>query len=321
MKKWSFIVVAVLTFALVLAGCGASSDKVTGDKDKLKIVTTFYPMYDFTKNVAGDKASIEMLIDAGTEPHDYEPSAKDIAKIEAADVFVYNSEDMETWVPSVLKSLDSKKLTVIDASKGIQLVEGSEEEEHHDHEEEGHDHDHEEAHHHEHDPHVWLSPVLAQQEVTNIQNGLTKADKTNADTYEKNAANYNDKLKALDGKFKTAFEGAKQRDFVTQHAAFQYLAKEYNLHQVAIAGLSPDQEPSPARLAELQKYVKDNNISTIYFEEVASPKVAETLANETGAKLEVLSPIEGITDKEQKKGMDYIAYMEQNLKALQKTIK
>lgn len=321
MKKWSFIVVAVLTFALVLAGCGASSDKVTGDKDKLKIVTTFYPMYDFTKNVAGDKASVEMLIDAGTEPHDYEPSAKDIAKIEAADVFVYNSEDMETWVPSVLKSLDSKKLTVIDASKGIQLVEGTEEEEHHDHEEEGHDHDHEEAHHHEHDPHVWLSPVLAQQEVTNIQNGLTKADKTNADTYEKNAANYNDKLKALDGKFKTAFEGSKQRDFVTQHAAFQYLAKEYNLHQVAIAGLSPDQEPSPARLAELQKYVKDNNISTIYFEEVASPKVAETLANETGAKLEVLSPIEGITDKEQKKGMDYIAYMEQNLKALQKTIK
>lgn len=320
MKKWSFIVVAVLTFALVLAGCGASSDKVSGDKDKLKIVTTFYPMYDFTKNVAGDKASIEMLIDAGTEPHDYEPSAKDIAKIEAADVFVYNSEDMETWVPSVLKSLDSKKLTVIDASKGIQLLEGTEEE-HHDHEEEGHDHDHEEAHHHEHDPHVWLSPVLAQQEVTNIQNGLTKADKTNADTYEKNAANYNEKLKALDGKFKTAFEGAKQRDFVTQHAAFQYLAKEYNLHQVAIAGLSPDQEPSPARLAELQKYVKDNNISTIYFEEVTSPKVAETLANETGAKLEVLSPIEGITDKEQKKGMDYIAYMEQNLKALQKTIK
>ncbi|MBC2360867.1 zinc ABC transporter substrate-binding protein [Listeria welshimeri] len=313
MKKWSFIVVAVLTFALVLAGCGASSDKVSGNEDKLKIVTTFYPMYDFTKNVAGDKASIEMLIDAGTEPHDYEPSAKDIAKIEAADVFVYNSEDMETWVPSVLKSLDSKKLTVINASKGIQLVEGTEEE--------GHDHDHEEAHHHEHDPHVWLSPVLAQQEVANIQNGLTKADKTNADTYEKNAANYNDKLKALDGKFKTAFEGAKKRDFVTQHAAFQYLAKEYNLQQVAIAGLSPDQEPSPARLAELQKYVKDNNISTIYFEEVASPKVAETLANETGAKLEVLSPIEGITDKEQKKGMDYIAYMEQNLKALQKTIK
>ncbi|EHP2906737.1 TPA: metal ABC transporter substrate-binding protein [Listeria monocytogenes] len=313
MKKWSFLVVTVLAFVLVLAGCGANNDKVSGDKDKLKVVTTFYPMYDFTKNVAGDNASIEMLIDAGTEPHDYEPSAKDIAKIEAADVFVYNSEDMETWVPSVLKSLDSKKLTVIDASKGIELVEGTEEEDH--------DHEHEEGHHHEHDPHVWLSPVLAEKEVTNIQNGLTKADKTNADTYKKNAEAYKEKLKTLDNKFKTAFEGAKQRDFVTQHAAFQYLAKEYDLHQVAIAGLSPDQEPSPARLAELQKYVKENNISTIYFEEVASPKVAETLANETGAKLEVLSPIEGITDKEQKKGMDYIAYMEQNLQALQKTIK
>ncbi len=94
----------MLAFVLVLAGCGTSNDTVSGDKDKLKVVTTFYPMYDFTKNVAGDNASIEMLIDAGTEPHDYEPSAKDIAKIEAADVFVYNSEDMETWVPSVLKS-------------------------------------------------------------------------------------------------------------------------------------------------------------------------------------------------------------------------
>ncbi|MBC2184348.1 zinc ABC transporter substrate-binding protein [Listeria sp. FSL L7-0233] len=313
MKKWSFLVVTVLAFVLVLAGCGAGTDKVSGETDKLKVVTTFYPMYDFTKNVAGDNASIEMLIDAGTEPHDYEPSAKDIAKIEEADVFVYNSEDMETWVPSVLKSLDSKKLTVIDASKGIELVEGTEEEHDHDHEEEGH--------HHEHDPHVWLSPVLAQQEVANIQNGLAKADKINADTYKNNAKNYTDKLKALDNKFKTAFEGAKQRDFVTQHAAFQYLANEYDLHQVAIAGLSPDQEPSPARLAELQKYVKANNISTIYFEEVASPKVAETLAKETGANLEVLSPIEGITDKEQKKGMDYIAYMEQNLQALQKTIK
>ncbi|MBM5694405.1 zinc ABC transporter substrate-binding protein [Listeria seeligeri] len=316
MKKWSVLVVTVVAFVLILAGCGASDGEASGDKDKLKVVTTFYPMYDFTKNVAGDKASVEMLIDAGTEPHDYEPSAKDIAKIEAADVFVYNSDDMETWVPSMLKSLDSKKLTVVDASKGITLAEGIEEGEEHDHE-----HEEEAEHHHEHDPHVWLSPVLAQKEVTNIQQGLEKADKSNASTYKAGAEKYIEKLKALDSDYKTAFAGAKQRDFVTQHAAFQYLALEYDLHQVAIAGLSPDQEPSPARLAELQKYIQDNHIKTIYFEEVASPKVAETLANETGASLEVLSPIEGITAEEQEKGMDYIAYMQQNLKALQKTIK
>lgn len=316
MKKWSVLVVTVVAFVFILAGCGASDGEASGDKDKLKVVTTFYPMYDFTKNVAGDKASVEMLIDAGTEPHDYEPSAKDIAKIEAADVFVYNSADMETWVPSMLKSLDSKKLTVVDASKGITLAEGIEEGEEHDHE-----HEEEAEHHHEHDPHVWLSPVLAQKEVTNIQQGLEKADKSNASTYKAGAEKYIEKLKALDSDYKTAFAGAKQRDFVTQHAAFQYLALEYDLHQVAIAGLSPDQEPSPARLAELQKHIQDNHIKTIYFEEVASPKVAETLANETGANLEVLSPIEGITAEEQEKGMDYISYMQQNLKALQKTIK
>ncbi|MBC1482004.1 zinc ABC transporter substrate-binding protein [Listeria sp. FSL L7-1485] len=317
MKKWSFLF-SIIACVLLLASCGTSNEGVNEAKDEqLKIVTTFYPMYDFTKNVAGENASIEMLIDAGTEPHDYEPSAKDIASIETADVFIYNSADMETWVPSVLKSLDSKKLTVIDASKGIQLVEGIEEGEEH----EGHEHDGEAAHHHEHDPHVWLSPVLAQAEVINIQKGLAKADKSSAPTYEANAEKYIDKLKALDNEYKTAFKGAKQRDFVTQHAAFQYLAAEYGLHQVAVAGLAPDQEPSPARLAKLQEYIEANHIQTIYFEEIASPKVAKTLANETGANLEVLSPIEGLTAEQQEKGMDYISYMQQNLKALQKTIK
>lgn len=307
MKKLKLII-GVLAILMVLTACGNSNSGSSSSK-KLKIVTTFYPMYDFTKNVTGDKADIQMLIKAGTEPHDYEPSAKDIAKIEEADVFVYNSDDMETWVSKVLKNIDKKKTTVIEASKGIKLLEGVEEEE-----EEGH-------HGHENDPHVWLSPVLAQKEVANIKAGLEKADKKQKTTYEKNAKTYTKKLKNLDNDFKTGLKGAKNRDFVTQHAAFQYLAKEYNLKQIAIAGLSPDQEPSAKRLAELQKFVKKNHIKIIYFEEVASPKIAKTLANETGAKMEVLSPIEGITAKEQKQGIDYISYMKDNLKALQKTIK
>lgn len=306
MKKLSLII-SVLTILLVLAACGNSG---SSSSKKLQVVTTFYPMYDFTKNITGNNADIHMLIEAGTEPHDYEPSAKDIAKIEEADFFVYNSNDMETWVPKVLKNIDRKKTTVIEASKGIKLLEGVEEEEEH-----GDDHGH------AHDPHVWLSPALAQKEVATIEAGLKKADKKRTSTYEKNAKTYTAKLEKLDNDFKDGLKGAKNRDFVTQHAAFQYLAKEYDLHQIAIAGLSPDQEPSPKRLAELQKFVKKHDTKIIYFEEVASPKIAQTLADETGAKMEVLSPIEGITAKEQKQGIDYISYMEDNLKALQKTIK
>ncbi len=307
---------AALSLMLALAGCTSSSENSTSDQ-KLTIVTTFYPMYDFTKNVAGSQADISMLIQSGTEPHDYEPSAKDIAKIEQADVFVYNSEDMETWVPSVLKNLDTKKTTVIDASKGIDLLEGTEEE--HEHEDE--DAHHEEEHHHAHDPHVWLSPVLAQKEVANIAEGLEKADTKNAKTYQENAKAYTQKLAELDQSYQTAFQDAKNRTFVTQHAAFAYLAQQYDLKQVPIAGLSPDEEPSPKRLAELKTYVEKQHIPVIYFEEISSPKIAQTLADEAGVKTAVLNPLESLTSEQQEQGEDYISIMQKNLEALKLSIK
>ena len=312
-KKIMGFSILLLSILFVVAGCGNKQE--TAKTDKLQVVTTFYPMYDFTKNVVGDNGEVSVLMKAGTEPHDYEPSAKDIAKIADSDVFVYNSEEMETWVGSVLKNIDTKKTVVIDASKEIKLLEGSHEEE-----DENHDHDHE-GHSHAHDPHVWLDPVLAKEEVNAIKEGLIQADKTNKASYEKNAKTYSDKLDALNEKFEVGLKDAKNRTFVTQHAAFAYLAARYDLKQVAISGISPDQEPSPAKLAELNDFVKENNIKVIYFEETASPKIAKTLAKETGATLAVLSPIEGITKEDQDQGIDYIKVMENNLKALQETIK
>lgn len=307
------LLVLALGVVLVMVGCGNGDE--AKDSNKLQVVTTFYPMYDFARNVAGDNAEVSVLMKAGTEPHDYEPSAKDIAKIADSDVFIYNSEEMETWVPSVLKNVDKKKTVVVDASKEITLLDGAED---HDHDHEGEEHD---DHSHAHDPHVWLDPVLAQEEVKAIKTGIIEADPDKKADYEKNAAAYNEKLEALNQKFVNGLKNAKNRTFVTQHSAFAYLANRYGLDQVAIAGLSPDQEPSPAKLAELNDFVKDNKVKVIYFEETASPKIAKTLANETGASLEVLSPIEGITKEEQDKGVDYIKVMESNLKALKKSVK
>ncbi|WP_317913986.1 metal ABC transporter substrate-binding protein [Carnobacterium maltaromaticum] len=310
LKKGSLLI-ASLAILFIMVGCG--NQEATKDSTKLQIVTSFYPMYDFTQNVAGDNAEVSVLMKAGTEPHDYEPSAKDIAKIADSDVFVYNSKEMETWVSSVLTNIDTKKTVVVDASQGIDLLEGNHSDDETEAEHEGHSH--------AHDPHIWLDPVLAQKQVDTIKEGIIKADTKNKETYEKNALAYKEKLAALNEKFEMGLKNAENKTFVTQHAAFAYLANRYDLEQVAIAGLSPDQEPSPAKLAELNDFIKENNIKIIYFAETASPKIAKTVANETGAKLEVLSPIEGITQEEQEKGVDYIKVMEKNLEALEKAIK
>jgi len=307
--KNSRVVLLLCTFILLLSGCanGGNTDhaKDNGNK-KMKVVTTFYPMYEFTKNVVGDKADVKLLIPSNVEPHDWEPTPKDIANIQRAKLLVYNSESLETWVPNIQKSLGNNGPKFVAASKGITLMKGVEDEE-----SKGGS---------QMDPHVWLSPALAGQEVKTITQALVKADPKNQSYYEKNSKEYLNKLQALDNKYRMELKNVKRNEIITQHAAFGYLAKEYHLKQVPIAGLSPDQEPSPAKLAELKKFAKEHNLKVIYYEELASPKVAETLAKEIGAKTEVLNTLEGLSKEDQKKGMDYISVMEENLKSLKQTL-
>ncbi|MTB63869.1 ZinT/AdcA family metal-binding protein [Streptococcus sp. zg-86] len=301
--------VAMMGLCLILlAACGSKPESA---KKNLQIVTTFYPVYEFTKQVVGDEADVSLLVKAGTEPHDFEPSAKNIAEIQEADVFVYENENMETWVPDVLTSVDTKKVNVIKATEGMLLLPGGEEEEDHDHGEEGH--------HHEFDPHVWLSPERAVHLVEAIRDGLVAKYPDKKEVFEKNAAAYVQKLEALHANYQKTLSNAKQKYFVTQHTAFAYLALDYGLKQVSITGVSADQEPTPSRLAELTKYIKQYGIKYIYFEENASKAVAETLSKETGVELAVLNPLESLTDEDVKNGADYLSVMEENLKALEKT--
>ena len=300
--------------ALVLVGCGTSgSDESAVSEDGIQVVTTFYPMYDFAKNVVGDNGEVSVLLDAGQESHGYEPTPQDIAAIADADVFVYNSDEMETWVPSVLESIESSDVIVVEAAEDIALFELEEaaEEEHSD--EEGEDA-------HNVDPHVWLDPVYAQEEVAAILAGVLEADEANKESYQANAAAFNEKLAELDAAYQTAFETAENRTFVVQHAAFGYIARRYELTEVAVSDVSSDAEPNPAKLAELQQFMIDNQITTVYYSDSASSKTAETLAEEAGATLEVLSPLEGITDEDQEAGKDYLSVMEENLTALKKVI-
>lgn len=295
--------------ALLFGACGNSTASEDG---KLNIVTTFYPVYEFTKQVAGDEANVDLLVKAGTEVHGYEPSAKDIARIQEADAFVYENENMETWVHDVEKSLDTTKVNVISATEGMLLLPGGEEEH------EGHDHSGE-GHSHAYDPHVWLSPERAITLVENIRDSLVAKYPEKKDAFETNAAAYIEKLDALDAKYSETLSAAKQKYFVTQHTAFAYLALDYGLKQVSITGVAADEDPTPSRLAELTEYINKYGIKYIYFEENASKSVAETLAKETGVQLDVLNPLESLTDEDMKNGKDYISVMEDNLTALEKT--
>ncbi|HEM6229738.1 TPA: zinc ABC transporter substrate-binding protein AdcA [Streptococcus suis] len=307
MKKVGLLFLSVS--ALLLGACGNSTASEDG---KLNIVTTFYPVYEFTKQVAGDEANVDLLVKAGTEVHGYEPSAKDIARIQEADAFVYENENMETWVHDVEGSIDTEKVNVISATEGMLLLPGGEEEH------EGHDHN-EEGHSHAYDPHVWLSPERAITLVENIRDSLVAKYPEKKDAFETNAAAYIEKLDALDAKYSETLSAAKQKYFVTQHTAFAYLALDYGLKQVSITGVAADEDPTPSRLAELTEYINKYGIKYIYFEENASKSVAETLAKETGVQLDVLNPLESLTDEDMKNGKDYISVMEDNLTALEKT--
>ncbi|MDQ0859925.1 metal ABC transporter substrate-binding protein [Bacillus sp. V2I10] len=335
------MLVAMACFT-VMVGCSNKEDVTSGQneeatksEEKLHVVTTFYPMYEFTKNITKDKAQVDLLIPSNIEPHDWEPTPKDMAAIQKADLLVYNSPFMETWISSIQESLDEEQPLFVEASEGINLMKGTE---HDHHDEDGHHHDEEsehddqEADHHDEDenheedseqmdPHVWLSPVLAQKEVQTITESIVKQDPKNKEFYERNSKEYIQQLKELNELFRTTLQNASSKEMITQHAAFGYLAKEYGLTQVPIAGLSPSEEPSPSKLAELKEFAKEHQINVIYFEETTSPKVAQTLAGELGAETEVLNTLEGLSKEDQEKGLSYIEVMKNNLKSLEKSFK
>lgn len=321
-KKKIGILMGLLAVIVAGAAFFSMSGKTGKASNKIHAVATFYPVYEFTKAVLGDEGQVDLLIKAGTEVHDFEPSTKNLTTIQEADLFVYADDNMETWVPNLEKSIDTKKVNFVKMTGDMLLMSGVDghdhegEEEHADHDE--HDHDHE-GHHHAFDPHVWLSPARAITVIENITSQASKAYPDKAKTFEKNAAAYIAKLKELDGKYSKTLSAAKQKSFVTQHAAFSYLALDYGLNQISITGVSAEKEPSAQRLAELSAYVKKQGIKYIYFEENASSVVSKTLAKEAGVETAVLNPLESLTQAQMDAGETYLSVMEENLKALQLT--
>ncbi|MDN6729371.1 MAG: metal ABC transporter solute-binding protein, Zn/Mn family [Alkalibacterium gilvum] len=321
MKITKSMIFSILT-VFVLVGCAKEGEESKGtssnNKEKLSVVTTFYPVYEFTEKVAGDRANIEMMISGGTDVHHYEPSAKDMAMINDADMFVYSSDEMETWVPSMLDSLDNSDLLVVEQAEAIELLEPNEETSgDHDHDSEHNDDD---DHDHAVDPHIWLDPVLVQQQVETMKETLIEVDPEHSRDYSKRAEAYQGELQELDRELAEAFKDAKQRRFVTQHEAFGYLADRYDLNQMAVGGLSTEVEVSPSRIAEINHKVEEYAIPIIYFQEGANSAIAETIANEIGVEVAELYSLEYLPQNIEDKGQGYIEAMRKNLEALKMSI-
>ncbi|AVD35351.1 metal ABC transporter substrate-binding protein [Clostridioides difficile] len=282
---------------LLLTGCSFKDVKKTSSNKKLSVYTSFYPMYDFAKKIGGTKVDVKNMTPAGIEPHDFEPTTNDIKGLSNADMFIYNGDNMEHWVNDVIQSLDNRNILIVKASDGIDLMKGEKSSD-------------------SMDPHTWLSIRNAKKELEKIKNAFCKKDPDNATYYEKNYYKYASEFDALDSQYKKELLPYKGRSIVVAHQAFGYLCKDYNLKQIAIEGLSPDSEPSPARMAEIIKSAKKNKIKVIFYEELVNPKVAETIAKETGSETKVLNTLEELSDKKIKEGEDYISVMKTNLQNL-----
>lgn len=327
MKKIGVLVLALSMVIMMFSGCGENTE-TDSEIQKLKVYTSFYPMYDFTVKIAGDMADVVNLVPAGGEPHHWEPSSYDIVNLENADMFIYSGAGMEHWTEKVLNMLSNKDMIVVEASEGLTLIEGKHNHSHdedHDHEHEhDHDEDHDEDHEHEHDanmdPHVWLSIKNAKAQMERIKNAFVLADAENADYYEGNFRKYAAEFDALDKEFAETISKLPNKNLVVTHAAFGYLCHDYGLNQIAVQGLTPDSEPDPARMVEIIKFVKENNVKVIFFEELLSPNVANTIANATGAEVGVLNPIEGLSNDQLANGSDYFSVMKENLEAIKKAL-
>lgn len=353
LRRASLALCACLLFTAVFVGCGTEASDEPVDPNRLQVMASFYTMYDFAQKIGGEHVQVTCMVPSGTEPHDWEPSTKDITRMEQVDVFIYNGAGMEHWVSDVLAGLSNKKLISVEASQGVSLLRSAEEEDGHDHEaahadedeEDSHDHDdadaedavHEEdaadrvvaaapdghdAHEHgEYDPHVWLDPMNAKQEMQNICEAFSEADPEHRADYQANYEKWAKQLDELDKTYQTTLENLSERNIVVAHEAYGYLCRRYNLTQVSIEGMSPDSEPDPGRMADIIDFVRANNVRAIFFEELSGSRTAETVAAETGVKLLTLSPLEGLSDRQEETGGDYFSVMEENLQQLTEALR
>ena len=294
MKKFILIVILI---ALLLSGCTTGEKPNNDQGENLVVYTSFYPLYFLANEIGRDNIDLRIVIPNGMEPHDYEPSMKQLKDIEEADIFIYNGAGFESWAEKLLETIiDEEK--ALKASGQIKLINtnGSE------------------------DPHIWLDPQNMDLIGKKIKDEFVSLDENNKEKYENNYNELSRKLKELDEKFLETLKDKDKDTILVSHAAFAYMAERYGFDQISVAGISPEQEPSPKTIASIIEVSKGKDFKYIFLETLANPKIVSVIAEEANLETLILNPLEGLTEEEQAKGEDYITIMEANLQNLKKAL-
>ncbi|MCX6733319.1 MAG: zinc ABC transporter substrate-binding protein [Candidatus Peregrinibacteria bacterium] len=289
MKK----ILTLISLITVIALTGCSRQEITvPNSNTLKIITSFYPLYEIANQIGGDIVSVKNIIPGGTEPHDYEPTARDIVDMREANLVIYNGLGLEPWKDKVIPDLTKNGVATMQMADlfGDTTIAN--------------------------DPHLWLDPVHYKKEAEEISKKIIELDPAHADAYRANTKNFIQQLDTLNASYEKGLTSCKFDTFITNHAAFAYIAKRYHLSMIPIAGLSPDIEPSPKAMADITNIIRQKNIRYVLTETLVSPKIADTLAESSGAETLIMNPIEGLTNQEISAGKNYVTTMEDNLRSL-----
>lgn len=301
MKKNTCIVI-FLSVILFICGCSVKSKEMPNQK--IKITASLFPQYDFAKQIAKDKADIMLILPPGTESHSFDPSPSDMIKILESDIFLYTGKDMEPWSDKIISSVKNNDLSVVDVSKGIPFCENI-----HNHENKNHTHEH------KYDPHIWMDPILAIKMVENIEEILCLKDPKNAEFYKSNATNYKNLLISLDKQIEETVQSSKRKAIVfAGRFAHLYFINRYGLeYKAAFDSCSTESEPSVKRMAKIISFINEHEIPYVYYEELTEPKIANSLAEQTGVKPLKFSTIHNISKEQMDSGITYIDLMKENL--------
>ena len=292
-----FLVAALLALVMIIPACR----KAERGNGKLQVVTTLFPLYDFAKRIGGEKAQVSLLLPPGVEPHSFEPRPEDIVRVNRADLFIYTNKFMEPWAASIVAGVDKGRVGIVEGGSGIPLQPAPGVGEHGG----------------AMDPHVWLDLENARLIVANILASFVARDPSHRAYYERNAAGLAQELAALDLKYRETLANCPKKVFLHGgHYAFGYLARRYGLRYLSASAVNADAEPTPARLAELVNLMRRERLNYVYTEELLSPRVAETIARETGAKILMLSAGHNLSRDQFQRGVSFISLMEQNLQNL-----
>jgi zinc transport system substrate-binding protein len=297
-QRAALIAIAVVVPLAMVAALytGAAPQEAASIANRAKVVTSFYPLYDFASHVAGDRAEVSSLISPGIEPHDWEPTLGDVNRARSADMLVINGAGFESWVDGI----GAKR--IVNTGEGIELD--------HEEEERGDEHDD----HGGVDQHIWLDPVLAKEQVESIRVALALVDPENAGYYNENAAAYAAELDSLDSFIRAELASCEKSDFIAFHDAFSRFAERYGLDQHAIHDISPEGEVLPQRIEEVIALANELGINVIYSEDMVDGRLAQVIADEIpGGKVLILSPIEGVDKEELAAGIGYIEKMKENV--------